>query len=390
MKPMPMNRARVVFLCASLALLMVLLSGAVMGRARNSEPAYGSLKVFSEALHYVQNNYVDRVETGTLMDGAYQGLIGMLDSDSEYLAPGETEQEKDPASKGDIGVTPMRRELSMRVLSVRPGSPAARAGVQPGWYLRFIGDRPARELSAARVTRTLAGPLGSKVRCTFVKPGDPKKIEMELEREAPPAQPIVSSSPLPGISHVRLLRVEDDTLESLRRALKEMPRDQVLLLDLRNNAGGSYDDAVRIANLFLADGILGRLRDRSRERALYEARPRERLWSGEVVLLADRGTAGAAEMIAAALRSRGRARLLGEKTAGVGCFQEVLALPNGGALRLSVAKYQDPNGKAWHGEGLTPDEALERPKTGDKAGEREDPILDKALEILSAGRRKAA
>lgn len=385
MNPMPMNRARVAFLCASLALIAVLLSGAVAGRARSSENTYGGLKVFSEALHYVQSNYVDRVETDTLMSGAYQGLMAMLDSDSEYLPPGETD-EPPAAGPADVGITPTRSELSMRVLSVRPGSPAARAGVQPGWFLRLIGERAAREMTASRALRALSGPARSKVKLALVKPGDPKKIEIELTREPPPAQPLVSSTPRAGIVHVSLLRVDDDTPAALRRALASAPRGAVVLLDLRNNPGGSYEEAVRVANLFIADGILARLRERDRERAVYEARGRERAWEGEVVALVDRGTAGAAELLAAALRSRGRARLLGEKTAGVGAFQEKLELPNGGALRLSVAKYQDPNGKPWHGEGLTPDEAIERPK--DSA--QEDPVLDRVLELLVSARRKAA
>ena len=104
-------------------------------------------------------------------------------------------------------------------------------------------------------------------------------------------------------------------------------------------------------------------------------------------LLSAFGTAGAAELIAAALKSRGRARVLGEKTAGVGAFQESLALPNGGALRLSVAKYQDPNGKPWHGEGLAPDETIERPKD---AAAGLDPVLEKVLELLSQPRKQAA
>jgi carboxyl-terminal processing protease len=380
-----MNRPRVIFLCASLALVGTILTGAVASRARSGENPYSSLKVFNEALHYVQTNYVDRVETDTLMSGAYQGLMAMLDSDSEYLPPGEASE---PPRRGpaDIGATLIRGDLSMRVLAVRPGSPAERAGVQAGWYVRLIEDRTAREMTASRAQRALSGPVGSKVKVSFVKPGDPKKIELELDREERPAQPLVASNPRPRVCHIRLWRTEGEAPAALRAALKSVPRDAVILIDLRNNPGGSYEEALRVANLFIPDGVLARLRERSRERELYEARGRERVWEGEVVVLVDRGTAGAAELIAAALKSRGRARLLGEKTAGVGAFQELLPLPNGGALRLSVAKYQDPNGKPWHGEGLAPDETIERPK--DAAGE--DPVLDRVLDLLAQRRRPAA
>lgn len=385
MNPIPMSRARVAFLCASLVLMGVLLSGAVTGRSPGGENTYGGLKVFNEALHYVQNNYVDRVESDTLMAGAYQGLMAMLDSDSEYLPPDEA-ADPTPPGPADVGITPTRAELSMRVLSVRPGSPADRAGVQAGWFLRLVGERAAREMTASRVVRALSGPPGSRVKVALVRPGDPKKIDLELTREAPPEQPLVVSSPRPGISHIRVLRLAADAPEALRRTLASAPRGALLLLDLRNNPGGSYEDAVRVANLFIPDGILARLRERERERTVYEARPRERAWEGEVVVLVDRGTAGAAELVAAALKSRGRARLLGEKTAGVGAYQETLALPNGGALRLSVAKYQDPNGKPWHGEGLAPDETIERPK---EAGAG-DAVLERALELLTTARRRAA
>jgi carboxyl-terminal processing protease len=386
MNPLPLNRARLGWLGASLALVAVLLCGAVAGRARSAGEPYGGLKVFGEALHHVQNNYVDRVDAEALISGAYQGLMAMLDSDSEYLPPGETRAGAQEAAPADVGITPIRTDMVMRVLSVRPGSPADRAGVRSGWYLRTIAERAAREMTASRAARALAGAEGSTVKVAVVKPGDPKKIELELKRERPPAQPLLASQPRPRLVHVRLLRIDAEALEALRRSLKQAPPDSLILLDLRENAGGSYEEAVRLANLFIEDGVLGRLRERDRERAVYEARGKDRAWSGEVVALVDRGTAGAAEMVAAALKSRGRARLLGEKTAGVGAFQEILELPNGGALRLSVAKYQDPNGQAWHGEGIVPDQVIEPPKTA--AGP--DPVLDKVLEILAAARKRAA
>jgi carboxyl-terminal processing protease len=381
-----MNRARLGWLGASLALVLVLLSGAVAGRARSVEEPYGGLKVFGEALHHVQNNYVDRVDADALISGAYQGLMAMLDSDSEYLPPGEAQAAAGEPAPADVGLTPIRVDLVMRVLSVRPGSPAARAGVRAGWYLRTIGEQPTREMTASRAARALAGPGGSTLKVAVVKPGDPKKLELELTREAPPAEALVATTPRPRLVHARLLRIDAAALAALRQSLRQAPADALVLLDLRDNAGGSYEEAVHLANLFIGDGVLGRLRERDRERAVFEARGKERAWPGEVVVLVDRGTAGAAELVAAALKSRGRARLLGEKTAGVGAYQEVLELPNGGALRLSVAKYQDPNGQAWHGEGIVPDQAVETPKTS--AGE--DPMLEKVLELLAAARKKAA
>jgi carboxyl-terminal processing protease len=381
-----LNRARLGWLGASLALVGVLLSGAVAGRARSVEEPYGGLKVFGEALHHVQNNYVDRVDADALISGAYQGLMAMLDSDSEYLPPGEAREATQQAMPADAGITPIRAEMVMRVLSVRPGSPADRAGVRSGWYLRTIDERPAREMTASRAARALSGAAGSTVKVAVVKPGDPKKIDLELKREAPPSQPLIATRPRPRLVHARLLRIDASASEALRRSLKEASPDSMILLDLRGNAGGSYEEAVHLANLFIGDGVLGRLRERDRERAVYEARGKERVWSGEVVALVDRGTAGAAEMVAAALKSRGRARLLGEKTAGVGAYQEIVELPNGGALRLSVAKYQDPNGLSWHGEGIAPDQPVEPPKAAAGA----DPVLDTVLEILVAARKRAA
>lgn len=386
MNPLPLNRARLGWLGASLVLVGVLLSGAVAGRARSVEEPYRGLKVFGEALHHVQNNYVERVDPDLLISGAYQGLMATLDSDSEYLPPGEAHAAEAQPAPADVGITSIRSELLMRVLSVRPDSPAARAGVRSGWYLRAIDERPTREMTASRAARALAGPAGSAVKVTVAKPGDPKKIELELKREAIPAEPLLVSTPRPRLVHARLLRLDAAALEALRRTLKQTPGDALVLLDLRDTASGSYEEAVQIANLFIGDGVLGRLRERDRERAVFEARGRERSWSGEVVALVDRGTAGAAELVAAALKSRGRARLLGEKTAGVGAYQERLELPNGGALRLSVAKYQDPNGQAWHGQGIVPDQVVEPPKTASGA----DPVLERVLELLVAARKRAA
>lgn len=387
MNPLPMSRMRVVFLCGSFCLLLLLLTGAVVGRTRSSEKAYGSLKIFNETLHYVQSNYVERVNTDQLMEGAYRGLLASLDSDSEYLPPGEASRMDKLGGPADVGITPVRRGLIMRVLSVRPDSSAAKAGIEAGWYLRLIEDRAARELSPSKVQQLLSGPEGSTIRCAFMKPGDPKKIELDLERALPPQEAIQATELRADLVHLRLLRVDEDGVKQMRRALKKISADSRVLFDLRSNPGGIYEEAARIANLFIPEGIMARLRGREQELRVFEARPRDRIWEGEVIVLVDRGTAGAAELIAAALHGHDRARLLGEKTAGVGSYQESLPLPDGGTLRLSVAKYEDPRSEPWHGKGLSPDEVLERPEDLEEAG---DWLLEGALKRLSEPAQKEA
>ncbi len=387
MNPLPMSRMRVVFLCGSFCLLLLLLTGAVVGRTRSSEKTYRSLKIFNETLHYVQSNYVERVNADQLMEGAYRGLLASLDSDSEYLPPTEASRKDKSGGLADVGITPVRRGLIMRVLSVRPDSPAAKAGIEAGWYLRLIEKRSARELSPFRVRQLLSGPEGSTIHCAFMKPGDPKKIEFDLERALPPQEALQVSELRPDLVHLRLLRVDEAGVKQMRRALQQISTDSRVLLDLRNNPGGLYEEAARIANLFIPEGVMARLRGREEELRVFEARPRDRVWEGEVVVLVDRGTAGAAELIAAALQGRERGRLLGEKTAGVGSYQESLPLPDGGTLRLSVAKYQSPGSEPWHGKGLSPDEVLERPVELEEAG---DWLLEGALRLLSEPAQKEA
>ncbi|MEE9219432.1 MAG: S41 family peptidase [Acidobacteriota bacterium] len=381
-----MSRSRLILLCASFTLLLLLLTGAVLGRSRSNDSVYGGLKIFNEALHYVQSNYVEKVETKQLMDGAYQGLVATLDSDSEYFDSRQAKKLSEPPGPADVGITPVRRGLIMRVLSVRAGSAAARAGVEPGWFIRLIDGRLARELSASRVLRALSGAPGSTVECTLYRPGDPKKIELELQRERRPQAPAILTEPRPGVAHLRLLWISEDAARAVRVALKDLPSETRLLLDLRNNPGGSYEEAIRVANLFIPEGVIARLRDRQKERSVYEARKRDHLWDAPVSILVNRGTAGAAELIAAALHGRGRARLLGEKTAGVGSFQESLPLPDGGVLRLSVAKYQDPGSKSWHETGVSPDEVLTPPE----AGAEGDWLLEEALERITEAVPEAA
>jgi carboxyl-terminal processing protease len=387
---MRVDEGRKVMLGVSGCLMAFVLVGGILGRTLAVEGTYTFLKLFNEVLYLVRNNYVEPVRDDALMEGAYRGMLENLDPMSEYLTAEEfkraaREERNGPA---DVGAVLSKRRGYAVIVSVIDGSPADKAGLGTGDLVLTIDRKSTSKMGVWEATQALQGKPGSGVHLGVIKMLDSRSQDFDLVRRLPQHPVFSSSLPEPGIGLIRLGGFDPGESLRVRKALQTLRSQGVrrLLLDLRSNAGSSLEEAVKTAALFTGPGKVVTIADRKAGKSDLNAPPGEPLWKGPLVVLVGLGTAGPGEVLAAAVRDRAGATLVGEKTWGLGSIQKAIPLPGGDGIRISVGKYYSPTGKEWNGTGLSPD-VQQAAGPGDSG---QDLQLRKGLEVLKTEQRKAA
>jgi carboxyl-terminal processing protease len=385
-------RARLFVAFVSTAFIGYIALGSVLGRVRG-DSTYGQLAVFNEVVRIVLDAYVDPVNLDRTMAGARLGLTEALDGDSAYLDAEEFRAYQQPAREdGDVGLLLSRRFSFLMVVSARAGSPAEKSGVRAGDIIKTIDGRHTRPLPAPVGQRLLRGAPGSVVKLTLLRAGsDP--IDLSLVRErlspAPPRSKVLED----GAGYLKVPEFPSRVADDIRGELAALRRGgaRTLVLDLRDSGDGAPAEAVKVAELFLRGGVVSRLTGTRVPEQVLSADPSRSAWDLPMAVLVDTGTAGPAEIVAAALLDAGRAPLVGEHTFGRAGVQKAVPLADGG-LVITVGKYVSPKGNAIHGKGLEPSVPVEA-ATDDMAPEGAAPrdlILEKALEVLKGEAKKAA
>jgi len=388
---------RIVFVL-SVAIFAALGLGFVMGEfgwfgvhaGADQDGAYRQMRVYAEVLKKVQTDYVTDPNIPDVTTGALHGLLESLDADSSYLTPTEYKIYKDRPATGvaQVGISVSKRYGYATVVSVLPGSPADKEHLADGDVIESIGEQSTREMSLAVIRMMLDGKAGSTVTLSVVRPrkSDPDKITLTRTATAPPAvteQQYDNSSILyfkPGVlNHARV--------EEIAAKIKAEGKGRKVLLDLRDDSEGDAQEGVRLANLFIKQGTLATLEGQKYPRQTFTADPALCLTDSPVAVLVNRGTAGPAELTAAAIEGAKRGDVVGERTFGEGSVQKTIELPDGAALMLTVAKYESPDGKKIQDEAVTPTVVVE--SAADDAFDEETPSkgdepLTKALELLKA------
>lgn len=415
-------KTRLSVLLLSTPVLAFVILGGLMGNASaggGGDQSLKQLRVFDDVVSLVLNNYVEEVKVSKVMEGAMRGLADGLDPDSAYLTAKQMSEMKSGAAlpDGDVGVE-LTRQFYLRVIAARDGSPAAKAGLQTGDYVRAIDGRPTREMSALEGSRLLRGQPGSKVTLTIIRGNAADPHEIALVREKPAgsnvsgrmislaardAQPAAGASgDVPALSaetgYVRISSFRTGVVEDLQKQIAELSKSgaKSLVIDIRRTAEGPFENGIAAARLFVKSGTLamkgGRDAGEGKPAAAREtiaANPGDGAVQLPVLLLVTTGTSGAAELFAAALEGNKRAELIGEHTLGRAGIQKLVPLPDNRGLWLTYARYFTPGGEPIHGKGLDPDVAIDDPDVVEFGGQPsdKDPILDAAIERL---RKKSA
>ena len=383
-------RTRLLVALISTVLIGYIAVGSLLGRVLG-DTTYGQLSVFNEVVRLVLEAYVEPVNLDRAMAGARLGLTDALDGDSAYLDPDElklyNQTGKDDA---DVGLLLTRRGPFLMVVSTRSGSPAEKAGLKAGDVIKTIDARQSRPLSAPIGQRLLRGAPGSVVKVTLMRPGS-DSVDVSLVREravlAPPRGKLLSD----GAGYVKLPEIDPRTADDLRAELDSLRRAgaRALILDLRSAGFGAPADGVKVAELFLKGGVVTKLAGAKHPEQVFTADPARSAWGLPMAVLIDTGTAGPAEVVAAALLDASRGPLVGERTFGRAAVQKPVPLVEGGLL-VTVAKYSSPKGTAIHGRGVEPTVPLEPADEEDGAPSGRDLILEKAQELLKGEAKKAA
>lgn len=400
-------KTRLSVLLISTPVLAFVIVGGLMGdaSARSGEQTIQHLRVFEDVVSLVMNNYVEEVKVDRAMEGAMRGLAEGLDPDSAYLNLKQVREIEagTPLPDGEVGLE-ITRQYYLRVIAARDGSPAAKAGLQTGDYIRGIDGKPTRDLSVFEGARLLRGQPGSKVTLTIIRGNavDPHEVVLVREKAAGPQ---VTGRMLAGnAGYVRIASFRAGVDQEIRKQVATLAKAgaTALVIDVRRTAEGSFENGIAAARLFVKSGTLttkaGRAPAKSETAAAPSAKPAPapapageviaaHAGDGEITLpalvLVSNGTSGPAEVFAAALDGNKRADLIGEHTLGRAGVQKLVKLPENRGLWLTYAKYLAPGGEPIHGKGLTPDVAVEEPDVefGAPAPEK-DPVLDAALEKL--------
>jgi carboxyl-terminal processing protease len=386
------SRARLVVLFVSAPIVVLVVTGGFMSKATAArDETYRPMRVFEDVVRLILDSYVETVNSDGIMRGAMHGLADGLDPDSAYLTPSQAAAFTAGGSGETAGVgLQLTRQYYLRVIAARDGSPAARAGLRTGDFVRAIDGKPTRDLSVLTGTGLLQGAPGTKVTLTVLRGNAAEPHAVELVREAPASAVVTGRIVRPGAGLVRIPAFGSATPTELREqfaALRKQGAEQILI-DLRGTAEGALDDGIAAARLFVSKGILVTRESRTAKTPI-EAAPDDGELTPPIVLLVDNGTSGAAELFAAALAGNVHTSLVGERTLGRAAVQELVKLPDGSALWLSTSRYLTPRNDVIHDKGLKPDVAVEGPDVEFGAGPPQaDPILDKALETMAA--KKAA
>jgi carboxyl-terminal processing protease len=391
-------------LLLSAAVLFFTLAGGMTGvRASNDgDGAYRQLQVYSEVLSRVRSEYVEEPNIPEVTNGALHGLLESLDSNSSYLSAAEYKDYKSHKTdaKGDIGAAVSKRFGYASVISVIPGSPADKAGLQDTDIIEAIGGKSTREMSLAEIHNLLSGEPGSNVTLSVVRArkAEPQKTVVTRDIVVVPA--VAEKTVEPGIAEIKVDAFSKGKSEEIASKLKELKKAgaKKLILDLRNCAEGEESEGIATANLFLNHGVITYVQGQKYPRQAFNADPSKDVSDLPLVILVNKGTAGPAEIVAAAILENARGDIVGDKTFGDGSVQKVIEMGDGSALILSVAKYYTPSGKAIQDSAITPnvlvadtddeaalpdeDENVEPSTDTEKAAPQPDQQLDKAIEVL--------
>ncbi|MHB8743365.1 MAG: S41 family peptidase [Sulfuricaulis sp.] len=328
------------------------------------------LRAFTEVYSRIKSDYVEPVADKKLLNDAVQGMLEGLDPHSAYLDPDafkdmrvETE-----GQFGGLGIEVTMDNGFIKVISPIEDTPAARAGVKPGDIIVRLDETAVKGLTLTEAVRLMRGKPGSDIVLTIVREGASKPLKITVTRAVIKIQSVKSRLLGSGFGYVRITEFQAATDKSLVAAVKKLQTDNKaplrgLVLDLRNNPGGVLNSAVGVGDAFLNKGLIvytkGRVPDSNLK---FFATPGDVLNGAPMVVLINGGSASASEIVSGALQDQKRAIIMGTKSFGKGSVQTIIPMSNGGALKLTTARYYTPSGRSIQDSGIVPDITVEEGK----------------------------
>lgn len=323
------------------------------------------IRSFSRVYELVRQAYVEKIDNKTQMKAAITGMLSGLDPHSEYLdKEGLAQLDEDTTGQySGLGIEVLQTDGGLQIVSPIDDTPAARAGIKAGDSIVKVNGTLVDPQNVGEMFKQLRGKAGSKIDLTIVHANSDKLIDLTLVRENIAVSSVKVRMLEPGYAYLRISQFQEDTASDLQQKLGDLitrngvPKGAVL--DLRSNPGGLLTAAVSVSDNLLERGVIvttrGRLADANMH---FNAHPGDQLNGAPIVILVDRGTASAAEIVSGALKDNHRALIMGQRTFGKGVVQTVLPLDDEHAVKITTARYYTPNGTSIQAEGIKPDIVL--------------------------------
>jgi carboxyl-terminal processing protease len=323
---------------------------------------YKDIKLFNEVYDMIKKNYVDEINSTTLIQGAINGMVKSLDPHSSFMTP-DLYKELEVETQGHFGGIGIEITLLKDILTVVSpieDTPAFVAGIKSGDQIIRIDGKSTKDVTVMEAVKKLRGPKDTKVTITIMRENMPTPKDITLTRAIIQVKSVKVKNIEDHIGYIRIASFQEKTADDLRKALKEVSEKlnpmNGLVLDLRNDPGGLLTQAIEVSDIFLKSGII--VSTRGRVKAM-ETKAMAKNDGNEItcpiVVLVNEGTASAAEIVAGALQDNGRALIVGAQTFGKASVQTVVPLEDGSALKLTTARYYTPKGRSIQAEGIKPD-----------------------------------
>jgi carboxyl-terminal processing protease len=321
------------------------------------------LRTFTDVYSRIKDDYVEQVDDQQLLEYAIQGMLNGLDPHSSYLNKREFRELKigTEGEFGGLGIEVTMEDGFVRVVAPIDNTPAKRAGVEAGDLIVRLNDQSVKGLSLGEAVKRMRGEPGTDIQLTIVRDGRDQPLQLSITRDTIEVKSVDSRMLAPGYGYLRVSHFQTNTQQAVDAALNKLnsQRDgglKGLVLDLRNNPGGVLSAAVSVSDTFLEDGQIVYTKGRVKDSKLrYSAEAGDALDGAPLVVLINEGAASASEIVAGALQDHERALIVGKKTFGKGSVQTIQDLSNGGALKLTTARYFTPDGRSIQAEGIVPD-----------------------------------
>ena len=400
------SRLKYLVVSSSTFLTLLLLVGWGLSKgASNQDDTFKHIGVFSDVVGHIKSEYVEEPDMKSVTLGALNGLLEAIDPFASYLNADQYREylKSKDAKRADVGLILSKKSGWFGVVGVVPNSPAAKAGLSTFDMIESIKGISTRDMPLAYASMLLQGDPGSTIELSVVRMRQPEPKAVKLTR-AMLSLPSVESKMLPDqIGYINVDALSPSHVKEVATAVQKLQKDgaQKLIVDVRSCSIGSPEDGIALANLFLNKGRITYLQGQRVPRQNFDADPSKAITTLPLAVLTNRGTADAAEILAAAVQDNKRGKVVGERTYGDAALRKAITMDDGGAIILSVAKYYSPDGKAIQDTGILPATQAaeaEPPVEYDDNGEplplteqqlnqqrkptEEDLVVKKAIEVL--------
>ncbi len=359
---------------------------------------FDELRTFTEVFGRIKRDYVEPVTDKKLLEGAIKGMLTGLDPHSSYLDKEQFKELKEGTTGqfGGLGIEVTMENGFVKVVSPIDDTPAKRAGIKAGDLIVRLDEKPVKGMTLTEAVKIMRGKPGSDIVLTVIREGEPAPLKITITRAIIKVKSVKNKLLEKGFGYVRISSFQSRTGKNLLESIEELEKENKgdlkgLVLDLRNNPGGVLNAAVDVSDAFLTKGLIVYTKGRIKNSEMsFKAEPDDVLNGAPIVVLINAGSASASEIVAGALQDHHRAIIMGEKSFGKGSVQTILPTSNGGAVKLTTARYYTPSGRSIQAEGIEPDVTLPRVKLEALEASKFEPIKEANLSHhLENGNKKA-